>query len=261
MGWYAARERHETRWLPGLGGAVGLCLLAIWIGPAVLAVPAGLLLALVLPGLAAVRALFPSRALSWMERLVLVPALSLTVLVLGGLLINVAGVALNRLSWAALTGGVTVVAGVAGYLRSRQAPYEEALSLVSVPEQTTRRAPRLLALVLAGVVLTGAAWLSMRSAGAESSSVSTALSIQDTLATTATTRAVRIQLTSGITGSTAFRVTVTGADGHTTTLSVTLGYGQTWSQSVDVPASGKVSASLYRPADTTAYRTVFLAKS
>jgi hypothetical protein len=74
---------------------------------AVVTVGAG---AAVLPGLALTDLLFRHRTLSAVERTVLAPALSLAVLVVSGLLLYVAGVKLDRVSWTLAAGGVTLVA-------------------------------------------------------------------------------------------------------------------------------------------------------
>jgi hypothetical protein len=78
-------------------------------GPAPAAVAGGLLLGLVLPGLALTATLFRGRPLTAVERTVLAPALSLAVLVVGGLLVYVSGYPLDRPAWTAVTAGVTLL--------------------------------------------------------------------------------------------------------------------------------------------------------
>ncbi|WP_306211627.1 hypothetical protein [Actinoplanes sp. RD1] len=81
--------------------------------PRPFAVAGGLLLGFLLPGAALTQALFPVRVLTRIERTVLAPALSLATLVLGGLLLYVCRAPLGRVSWTALTAGVTVLALIA----------------------------------------------------------------------------------------------------------------------------------------------------
>ena len=79
-------------------------------GPAPLAVVGGLLLGFVLPGLALTAIIFRNRTLSAVERTVLAPALSLAVLVVGGLVLFVAGFDLDRTSWTLAAAGATLLA-------------------------------------------------------------------------------------------------------------------------------------------------------
>jgi len=79
-------------------------------GPAPLAAVGGLLLGLVLPGLALTAIVFRNRTLGAVERTVLAPALSLAVLVVSGLVLFVAGFPLNRASWTLAAAGATLLA-------------------------------------------------------------------------------------------------------------------------------------------------------
>ena len=96
-----------ARVLAGVTVAAGAAVLT---GTPVAEIAGGLLLALVLPGLAVTATLFRGRAVSVVERTVLAPALSLAVLVLGGLVIYVSRFALDRTSWTLATGGLTLLA-------------------------------------------------------------------------------------------------------------------------------------------------------
>jgi Protein of unknown function (DUF1616) len=93
-----------------LAGATVAAAAGVLAGPPATAVAGGLLLGLALPGLALTATLFPGRALTAVERTVLAPALSLAVLVLGGLVIYVSGYALDRTAWTVATAGVTLLA-------------------------------------------------------------------------------------------------------------------------------------------------------
>ena len=83
---------------------------AVLAGPAPLAVAGGLLLGLVLPGLALTAIVFRNRTLTAVERTVLAPALSLAVLVVSGLVLYVAGFGLDRTSWTLGAAGATLLA-------------------------------------------------------------------------------------------------------------------------------------------------------
>ncbi|MDT5038060.1 MAG: hypothetical protein QOE03_3245 [Micromonosporaceae bacterium] len=102
---------------PIMAGAAVLAGAAVQYGPASGAVVAGLLLAFALPGIAVAGVLLDRVSVSTVERIVLAPALSLGVLVLGGLGLNAARVPLNSSSWTGLTVVVTLLAAALGYLR------------------------------------------------------------------------------------------------------------------------------------------------
>ncbi len=97
----------------GAGAAV------LW-GSRPLIIAGGLLLALLLPGLA-LTDLLMRRTVSATERAVLGPALSLAVVIVGGLAVYVAGADLNRTTWTVLTVGTTVGATLAAALRGENA--------------------------------------------------------------------------------------------------------------------------------------------
>jgi uncharacterized membrane protein len=78
-----------------------------------LAVP----LVLVLPGYALTSALFAKRALGVPERLVFSLALSLVIVILGGLLLNWTPFGLHTISWSVLLGGVTLSASALALVR------------------------------------------------------------------------------------------------------------------------------------------------
>jgi len=227
------------RWLLAFAGLAAAALVA---GPRPVAVPAGLLLALVLPGAAATAALFPGRAVSRVERLVLVPALSLAVLVVGGLGLYLCGVTLTRWPWVALTAGTTVVAAAATTRRP--------------PGPTPRvRWRLLLPLALAAALLGTAGWVSVASARRQSAATPvTALSM--VYAGTGTdTRPVTVS----VRGSGDYRLRITGPDDYLTALTFTV--EGSWTKTVRVPATGRVTAQLYQGGEPTPCRWVFLAGS
>jgi hypothetical protein len=82
-------------------------------------VVAGLLLAFVLPGAALTGALFADRRqLAPTERIMLVPALSLAALVLGGLGVWALGARLDRTTWLAVSAGITVAGLIVSVIRA-----------------------------------------------------------------------------------------------------------------------------------------------
>jgi hypothetical protein len=104
-----------------LAGTSVLAGAAVLAGPAPLAVAGGLLLAFVLPGYALTGVVAGRRALTGTERVLLGPALSLALVVVGGLVLFAAGVHLNRPAWTVLTVGTTLLALTAAALRDRAA--------------------------------------------------------------------------------------------------------------------------------------------
>lgn len=78
---------------------------------------AGLLLAMVLPGYALTRALFPGRSLQMPERIVLTLGLDLAVGVVTGFLLHLLPPGLSAGSWGLALGGITVAACAAAWLR------------------------------------------------------------------------------------------------------------------------------------------------
>ncbi|GAB1691522.1 DUF1616 domain-containing protein [Krasilnikovia sp. M28-CT-15] len=92
---------------------------AVLFGTPPFMIAGGSLLALLLPGAALTGALMRGRDLSGVERTVLTAALSLAVLILGGLVIHVCGFSIGRTSWTVATAGVTLVALVPAGLPDR----------------------------------------------------------------------------------------------------------------------------------------------
>ncbi|HKS98627.1 MAG TPA: DUF1616 domain-containing protein [Rugosimonospora sp.] len=237
-------------------GGAALSVALVLAGWPVAAVPAGLLLALVLPGTALVTALFPpgrvKGGLSPVERYVLTVALSLAVLVLGGLGMYAAGLTLHRAAWAGLTGGVTVLAALAGYLRGRR-------HAAPAPRRVARA--RLVPLVLAAVLLTGAGWVSLASAARQSSATHvTALSIMDVSDTDYTNRThtVTFEVTNQEGRAVSYSLRVTGPGGYVASLGASASRTSPWRVTLTVPASDRVTANLYRTGDSEPYRTVYV---
>ncbi len=109
---------------PWLDPAAGLLAVfsawaAVGAGGELLRLPAGILLALVLPGLELGRALIAGRV-GAVRRLVLTLAFGLSADVLGGVLLNLTPAGLTAKTWAILLGTVTVLAGAVAWCRQRR---------------------------------------------------------------------------------------------------------------------------------------------
>jgi len=243
-----------------------------WGTPAFVRVPTGLLLALALPGIALTAALFGGRALSTVERLVLPLALSFGVLILGGLGVYALGIALNRASWTTLTAGVTVIAGVSTALWQRlrvpvsgpAASETTIFGRVLVPEQEKIRLGtafwRVVPLIVAVVMLVGAGAIALRSARDDHAAY-TSLSLVPAPDNAAHPgrRAVVLAVHCEEAGTTGYRLRVVGDNGFRQTFDLTLQPGTDWSQTVQVPPTGTVTADLFKGSGSSPYRTVYLA--
>jgi Protein of unknown function (DUF1616) len=247
---------------------------ALWPTPAAVRVPAGLLLALVLPGIALTGALFGGRVLSTVERLVLPPALSAAVLVVGGLGLYAAGVTLGRVSWTALTAGTTVLASAAvplvGRLRRHRADPQSVTEtamfgtvLVAESERLTVRTAfwRLVPLALALLLVTGAAALAIRgtAAGRQPFTALSLVPAADSAPAQPNRRPVVLTVRCEENGAVGYALRVAGDDGYQQTFTVTLQPGGTWTRTLQVPVTGTVTADLFMGTTAVPYRTVHLA--
>ena len=248
--------------VPALWPAVAapVAVAVVLLGPAVPRVVAGLALALVLPGLALRRALFPGRALSTVERWLLVPALSLATLVLGGLALYAAGVPLHRTAWALLTGAVTVAAVLVRAGTAGPVPP----GVPAGPGTRAYRRPRPavpVSLLAAAALLAGAAWLSVASARATDAAVAvvelSVVSNPSTVDRVAGTRTAVLAVGGNRPGP--YQLRVSGPDGYVRALAVRVAPGGTWRAELVVPAGERVTAELFRPGTAVAFRTVYLA--
>ncbi|HEY2796069.1 MAG TPA: hypothetical protein VGJ28_27135, partial [Micromonosporaceae bacterium] len=202
-----------------------------------LEIVAGLALALVLPGRALVDMLDRGRRWSRVERIVLVPALSLATVVLGGILLNAARIPLQAPAWALLCGGAAVIATPFGTVRPR--PRIQARLAVPV--------------VAASLILVAAGWLSLHSAAEQRDAVAvTSLSMRPVGAD------VRLDVQTQHASAAAYRLVVTGPDGFHVTFAPAVGSDGRWQHDIPAPSDGRVTADLYRAGDATPYRSVFL---
>jgi len=231
----------------------------------------GALLAFALPGIAATGALFPTRPLPNVERAVLAPALSLAVVVLGGLLVDVLGMRLTAGTWGGLTAIATVVLAALRYLREFLAARDgRPVTVDAVPDEESGRfaaaddrtvALKLGSLALVAVLLGGAFWIAMRSAVNQPEPGYTALSIvqEDDNNRSDALRPVTIAVECHEDDTTQYRVEVKGAkSGVLSRFFVTLDPGEVWKSDLQVPNTDKVTADLFKGTDSTPYRSVFL---
>ncbi|WP_018350457.1 DUF1616 domain-containing protein [Longispora albida] len=228
--------------------------------PAPLAIAAGLLMVFVVPGAALHGALFARRSAGWQETLFLVPALSLTVVVLGGLALDAADVKLTRGAWLALLAGATVLGAAVTWYRQRGAVVEER---EKAPVEAgdwlwlgRKLAPGLLAVALLG----GAAWFSLRSEQHQPREGFTVLAMVPAFAhePDGPQRTVSIGLQSEEHKVTDYTIKVRGHNKFEATLTARLWPGTTWAKQLKVPSEGRVTAELFRAGDKQPYRNVFL---
>jgi hypothetical protein len=273
-----------------LAAATVAATVAVLAGPLPAAVAGGLLLATVLPGLGLTAVLFRGRRLSAVERTVLAPALSLAVLVLGGLLIYVTGFALDRVSWTCATAGVTLVSLVvpaiplprpstverdieiaelaaaakaateSGVGEKRVALLLPELTPVQPPKPPVARIVRqLLPMVLVLAVLGGAGWLSFGSSRSSYDQTVTALSAAPPGDADASgLRAVTITVSGLIAADGPYRIEVLNGTATTVTRTVAAGAATSWTTTVSIGLN-RATVSLFRAKDTAAYRTLYIA--
>lgn len=252
---------------------------AVLAGPLAVSVPGGLLLAFVLPGFALTEAIFRSgrQDIGVVERLVLIPALSLAVLVLGGLGLWAVGGSLNQVGWLSIAAAVSLIATGVAVARARMAPAPakaESATRISTaagaapkpggkaPLLTRRRLLRdVLPLTLATALLAGIGWWSF----------------DDSVRTYDTTLVTLSAAPPGPVdpdGNRSVQLTATGlakADGpYRLVLESTAGEALSehvlspdtdgeWSGRVSVPGTERVTVNLVRDGETAAFRTVIIA--
>jgi hypothetical protein len=268
--------------LAGLTVAAGIAVLT---GPAALRVAGGLLIALMLPGMALTTALFRDRiALTTVERVMLVPALSLATLVLGGLAGWGAGLPLQRETWLAISGLVTLVAlattviwPVAAPVRAKNAklptPGDATLILPVFLTRERMAQPRwrrmlparpqhtVVPLVLAVALVAGAAWYSVATSVNTHNVTVTALSVTPPSAANALgERSVAVTATGLAAGNGAYALVVTSPTGaETSRQELTADRAGAWTGSVTVPGGARTTIGLFRAGDAVPYRSVIVA--
>ncbi|MEU7870748.1 DUF1616 domain-containing protein [Dactylosporangium sp. NPDC049140] len=234
------------------------------------AVVAGLLLTLVLPGYAMTRGLFPGRSLSPIERGTLAVTLSLAALALGGIGMFAGGARLSRLSWAELGVGVTVVSALVWYLRQRSRPdsnwstadtvEQGAVPLRATTLSTRKAALRLAPLALAVLFVTVAGVVSWHSASRADAVAFTELSIVPAgpVEEGAAQRDVVIGVICHEQHTTQYTVKIHDNGSFQASFTPRVRNDATWAVTTAVPATGTITAELYREGDTMPYRSVHL---
>jgi len=282
--------RKTAALLAGLTVAAGIGVLT---GPGVGAVVGGLLLAFGLPGMALTTALFRERiAITSVERIMLVPALSLATLVLGGLTAWCGGLPLHRVTWLAISGLVTLVALATTVIWPVQVPVRTVTAAAAraklptpgdstlilpvfldrqgqfEPEPLSRwrrlvpasPARTLLPLALSVALLAGAGWYSVSTSVRTHDLTVTALSAAPTtVADDVGDRTVAVTAT-GLEVGAAYAIEVVGPTGDVSVRhQLTPDDRGTWTGHVSVPGGERTTIGLYRAGDATAYRTVIIA--
>jgi hypothetical protein len=280
--------RRAAAVLAAVTVAAGVVVLA---GLPVAQVIGGLLLAFVLPGAALTAALFRDRvALTVVERSVLIPALSLAVLVIGGLTAWAFTVPIHRATWLGVSALVTLAALGATAARpqdptarsaetasprvklptpkdatlilpvflDREGTFEQPASRWRMPTLPVRRlAPIALALALLGSGSAVAVEASVRIHEVAVTSLSAA---PPGAASVTGDRVVQVTATGLTAGAGAYTVLVKSPSGVTTERHpVTADPDGRWTGRVTVAGGERTTIGLYRAGETVAYRTVIIA--
>ncbi len=267
--------RREAVVTGGLGLACGALLIVPGL-PAVITAIAAAALVLALPGLAMARALFPMLGLDGAERTAMTLGLSLTLAVLGGLVLDVLPWGLTAAKWGALLGGLTVLFSVVAGWRMRRivslgpaAP--TALGPVPVPtiealapgeRRIARRVSGAQAMMLVVATIVAFGSLAVARLGVADQPQPGYTQLWMLGAPSGTQVTVGIGNHEG--GHMTYRLTLT-IDGNAFRQwdAITVPDGATWEQTVDLPPAGAilriVDATLFRPTDTAPYREVHVA--
>jgi hypothetical protein len=266
-------------------------------GPRATAVPGGMLLGFVLPGLALTWLIFRNRTLSAVEKTVLAPGLSLAVLIISGLLLYVAGFPLDRTSWTLAAAGATLAVLALKAVPERvwlgededdAGPAEARTELIplrkgdpppiAVHKPVVRPGPfppwspkqkvtalrlvrQLTPMVLVVAILAGAGYLSFLSARHSYRVTVTTLSAAPPGPGGASgTRAVDLRASGLVPADGPYTVVVTDPDGvRLIERPVPVPESGTWQAGLSLPAGERLTVSLFRAGDTFAYRTLYLA--
>jgi uncharacterized membrane protein len=241
---------HMRGDLAAATAAAAAAVVAVWSIPDHLVVLRAVLavaLVLVLPGYALTAALFPTRSLGLPERLLLAVALSVSIAIVGGLVLNGVAIRLHERSWVTLLASVTTAAALVATFRSRDAAPR------SQPREWARpSAYQLAAFAVALLLLGGATALGRAPLRAKHVAGYTALWLVQSDGDLA------LGVRSGEQGATSYRVEMRVHDLVTRRWSFRLTPGKTWQLRVRRPGQGPVVASLYRGHGSQVYRRVEL---
>ncbi|MEU4622684.1 DUF1616 domain-containing protein [Actinoplanes sp. NPDC023801] len=250
-----------------LAGLTVAAAVAAQFGPLPLSLPAGLLLAFVLPGVALNEAVFrPGRRdIGLAERAVLVPSLSLAVLVLGGLVLWSAGGHLNRASWTLVCAVTTLIATGTAYYRTLRAGDPDTAPQAAGTAPRTFTQERLirdvLPLTLAVLLVAGAGvWSYADSVDTYDVAVSSLSAQPPGPADPAGNRVVQMSATGLASADGPWRIVWIGdAGAQLGTREIVPGSGGVWTGQVTVPGDERVTVNLFRGGDATAFRTLIIA--
>jgi hypothetical protein len=248
-------------------------------GPSVIAIAFGLIFALVLPGYAITRLLGHARDLSRVEELFCIPALSMASIILGGVVIDVAGFTLTRSTWAVFLASVTevalildlmlpwrTVAAATDSMPSNGGPPTAGVATVRMAAPSGRPLSGRARMLIVGSLLAATAVVAVvtmvvgeKDAVATQPPAATAIGMVPAFATEApgSTRTVSLYVWNGEGAQTTFTIRLTGTGKFTDTIRATVYDNSQWSGRAKVPSTGKVTAELFRPGDKTPFRTVF----
>ncbi|SDS28659.1 DUF1616 domain-containing protein [Actinoplanes derwentensis] len=248
-----------------LAGLTVVTSAAVEFGPPVLAVPAGLLLAFVLPGQALTEAIIrPGRRdIGVVERIVLVPSLSLAVLVLGGLGLWAVGGHLNRTSWM-LVCSVTAMIGVGvAFYRLQHATPEPAPSgeqprFVFTQERLVKDVlPLTLAVLLLGVA---GVWSFADSVNTYDVRVTSLSAAAPGPVDAEGNRVVQVTADGLEAASGPYRMILTGTTGRQLSRhDIAPDTDGDWTGRITVPSDQRVTVNLFRGAEVEAFRTLIIA--
>jgi len=211
-------------------------------------VPAGLALVLALPGYAIAAAILPPAELWPAERFLLSGALSIATTIASALVLSVAQTKLTALPWASVIAAITVLAAAVARLRGNaRAARLPRLSL---------RITDAIALLLAGALLAGAAWLGFRPLSAPPGTRgTTALSIAK-----CGPQSFEIGVSSDQLSKANFTLAIQVSGGGAQIFGpIELSPGSSWSRVVStIAGSPQVTAQLFRTNQLSLYRSVKL---
>ena len=254
-------------------------------GPAATAVPGGLLLAFVLPGVAMTALVFRYRALSPIERAVLAAACSLAVMIIAGLVLYVAGFGLSRTSWTLGIAGVTLALLALKAVPERvwegeeESSVEEDTRTQVIPAVPPRPGPfaswsakrrmtardlgrQLAPMVLVVALLAGAGYLSFVSSRQSYDVTVTALSATPPGPVDVNgDHTVTITASGLVAGDGPYTMLISGPDGTEVMRRqfAVPSAGGSWNETLTLPAEDRLTVDLLRADESTPYRTLYLA--
>jgi uncharacterized membrane protein len=242
-------ERHPRADLVAVTVCSAAAALTVWLVPdlTIVRIALALALVLVLPGYALTAAVFPSRSLGLTERLLLMVALSLIAAILGSLVLDGVGIALDARSWVTLLASVTIAAAVAAMFRAGGIePRSRTISWIR-PSMV-----QIAALTVAALVLVGAIALARTPLRAKHVAGYTAFWLVRSGGDLA------LGVRSGEQNAATYRVEVRFRDHGTKQWSFRLTPGTTWRLRLRPPGQGLVVANLYRGSSPLVYRRTVL---